>query len=68
MQSVADDQSEPEPVVEEPPEEKPLVEEIPEAWFDAMEDGVESMPGSATVVLPLKGGADIPYPFVPPKD
>jgi acyl dehydratase len=32
------------------------------------QDGVESMPGSATVVLPLKGGADIPYPFVAPKD
>tara|TARA_B100001013_G_scaffold181449_1_gene109169 strand:+ start:50 stop:610 length:561 start_codon:yes stop_codon:yes gene_type:complete len=32
------------------------------------QDGVESMPGSATVVLPLKGGADIPYPFVPPGD
>ena len=31
------------------------------------QDGVESMPGSATVVLPLKGGADIPYPFVAPK-
>ena len=31
-------------------------------------DGVESMPGSATVVLPLKDGPDIPYPFVPPKD
>jgi len=26
------------------------------------------MPGSATVVLPLKGGADIPYPFIAPKD
>ena len=23
---------------------------------------------SATVVLPLKDGPDIPYPFVPPKD
>ncbi len=32
------------------------------------QDGVESMPGSATVVLPLKDGPDIPYPFVPPKD
>ena len=32
------------------------------------QDGVESMPGSATVVLPLKGGPDIPYPFVPPTD
>jgi acyl dehydratase len=32
------------------------------------QDGVESMPGTATVVLPLKDGADIPYPFVPPTD
>ena len=31
-------------------------------------DGIEIMPGSATVVLPLKDGPDIPYPFVPPKD
>jgi len=29
-------------------------------------DGVESMPGSATVVLPLKDGPSIPYPFVAP--
>ena len=32
------------------------------------QDGVESMPGNATVVLPLKDGIDIPYPFVAPKD
>ena len=32
------------------------------------QDSVESMPGSATVVLPIRGGADIPYPFVPPAD
>ena len=31
-------------------------------------DGIESMPGDATVVLPLKGGREIPYPFVPPTD
>ena len=31
-------------------------------------DGVESMPGSATVVLPLRNGPPIPYPFVPPAD
>ena len=31
-------------------------------------DGIESMPGSATVVLPLKDGPDIPYPFVLPED
>ena len=32
------------------------------------QDGIESMPGSATVVLPLRDGPDIPYPFVPPAD
>jgi hypothetical protein len=31
-------------------------------------DGVESMPGTATVVLPLKDGPPIPYPFIPPAD
>lgn len=31
-------------------------------------EGTESMPGSATVVLPLRGGIPIPYPFVPPGD
>ena len=31
-------------------------------------DGIESMPGTATVVLPLRDGPDIPYPFVPPTD
>ena len=30
------------------------------------QDGVESMPGAATVVLPLQGGRSVPYPFVPP--
>ena len=30
------------------------------------QDGVESMPGRATVVLPIRGGRTIPYPFVPP--
>lgn len=30
--------------------------------------GTESMPGTATVVLPLRGGPPIPYPFVPPPD
>ena len=28
---------------------------------------VESCPGKATIVLPLKNGKPIPYPFVPPK-
>jgi hypothetical protein len=32
------------------------------------QDGIESMPGSATVVLPLKSGPPIPYPFVLPED
>ena len=32
------------------------------------QDGAESMPGTATVVLPLRNGPDIPYPFVPPSD
>jgi acyl dehydratase len=31
-------------------------------------DGIESMPGTATVVLPIRDGKEIPYPFVPPKD
>jgi acyl dehydratase len=31
-------------------------------------DGIESMPGTATVVLPLKGGKPVPYPFVPPEE
>jgi acyl dehydratase len=31
-------------------------------------DGIESMPGTATVVLPLRDGPPIPYPFVPPQD
>ena len=32
------------------------------------QEGTESMPGTATVVLPLRGGKPIPYPFVPPED
>jgi len=28
--------------------------------------GAESCPGKATIVLPIKGGKAIPYPFVPP--
>ena len=32
------------------------------------QDGTESMPGTATVVLPIRGGKSIPYPFVPPQD
>ena len=29
--------------------------------------GAESCPGTATIVLPIRGGREIPYPFVPPK-
>lgn len=32
------------------------------------QDGIESMPGTATVVLPLRDGPPIPYPFAPPAD
>ncbi len=32
------------------------------------QDDVESMPGTATVALPLRNGPEIPYPFVPPAD
>jgi hypothetical protein len=30
--------------------------------------GIESTKGTATVVLPKRGGKKVPYPFVPPKD
>lgn len=30
------------------------------------EQGLESTPGTALVVLPLRGGPPVPYPFVPP--
>lgn len=29
--------------------------------------GLESTPGKATVALPLRGGAPVPYPFEPPE-
>lgn len=29
------------------------------------QDGVESTPGNASVVLPLSGGPPVPYPFLP---
>lgn len=32
------------------------------------QDNIETMPGTATIVLPKRGGAAVPYPFVPPKD
>lgn len=31
------------------------------------EDDKESTPGKATVALPYRGGAAVPYPFVPPE-
>ncbi len=31
------------------------------------QDGLEGCPGTATVVLPLRGGRLVPYPFVAPK-
>ena len=31
------------------------------------EDNKESTPGKATVALPYRGGAALPYPFVPPE-
>ena len=33
-----------------------------------LQTGIESCPGTATIVLPIRGGKAIPYPFVPPKD
>lgn len=27
----------------------------------------ETCPGTATIVLPIRGGRDVPYPFVPPQ-
>jgi acyl dehydratase len=32
-----------------------------------LQNGVESCPGVATIVLPIRGGRPVPYPFVPPK-
>jgi hydroxyacyl-ACP dehydratase HTD2-like protein with hotdog domain len=31
------------------------------------QDGKESTPGNATIVLPYQGKARVPYPFLPPK-
>jgi acyl dehydratase len=30
-------------------------------------EGKESTPGAATVAVPYRGGAPVPYPFVPPR-
>ena len=32
-----------------------------------LQSGVETCPGTATIVLPIRGGREIPYPFVPPR-
>ncbi|MFC1935352.1 MaoC family dehydratase [Chloroflexota bacterium] len=32
------------------------------------EDDIETAPATATIVLPIRGGRPIPYPFVPPKE
>ncbi|ODT82479.1 MAG: acyl dehydratase [Pelagibacterium sp. SCN 64-44] len=32
-----------------------------------LQSGLESCPGSATVFLPLRGGKEVPYPFVLPE-
>jgi acyl dehydratase len=32
------------------------------------QEDIETCPGSATIVLPIRGGKAIPYPFVPPTD
>ena len=31
-----------------------------------LQTGVETCPGAATIVLPIRGGRPVPYPFVPP--
>ncbi len=31
------------------------------------QDDIETCPGNSTIVLPIRGGRAIPYPFVPPK-
>lgn len=33
-----------------------------------LQSDIESCPGTATIVLPIRGGRSVPYPFVPPKD
>lgn len=32
------------------------------------QDDIETCPGNCTLVLPIRGGRPIPYPFVPPKE
>ncbi len=33
----------------------------------SLQSGTETCPGTATIVLPLRGGRPVPYPFVPPQ-
>ena len=33
-----------------------------------LQNGTETCPGHGTIVLPIKGGRSVPYPFVPPSD
>ena len=33
-----------------------------------LDSGVESCPGRAMIVLPIRGGREVPYPFVPPSE
>jgi acyl dehydratase len=33
-----------------------------------LQNDIESCPGHATIVLPIRGGRPVPYPFVPPAD
>lgn len=33
----------------------------------ALQSKIETCPGTATIVLPIRGGRSIPYPFVPPQ-
>ena len=32
------------------------------------QDDIETCPGTGTIVLPIKSGRPVPYPFVPPKE
>ena len=32
-----------------------------------LQNDIETCPGVATIVLPIRGGREVPYPFVPPK-
>jgi acyl dehydratase len=32
-----------------------------------IQEDTETCPGTATIVLPIQGGREIPYPFVPPE-